>query len=522
MADRKVEKLNQDKRPVPYPLRIPLKVALVVVGVCVGATALQADVEQARSARPNVLLIVSEDTGPHLGCYGDRNVETPNLDKLASHGVRWNRAYVSTPSCSESRSSILTGLYPHQNGQIGLATHKYATYRAFPNIPGLLKEHGYRTGIIGKLHVNPEPAFDFDFQWKDPKFCSFTQRDVRKIAEVADTFIAASDQPFFLMVNYPDAHLPFLEQEDGVPREPLTAEDVQALPFIGVDTQRLRKHVAGYYNCISRLDTGIGMLLDRLAGANKSDNTLTIYLSDHGAQFSRGKLTCYESGVRVPLIVRPPGKLKTEQARNELIETVDLLPTILDVVGVEIPSELPGRSFLPLMHGKSIPRRQYAFTEYHSHYPPMFFPQRTVRNGRYKLIVSLLQDRPNPVPSICQAHRTVKTYTTASEIAGSGKEVRRAYETWRDAPPVELYDLENDPYEFVNLAGSPDVAEVQIELMKQLHDWQKRTQDPLADLDKLARLSNEHATAIRDDYKANDAFKWKYGQYLPEHGRGRH
>ena len=475
--------------------------------------------EPAKSTRPNVLLIVSEDTGPHLGCYGDRNIRTPNLDKLATQGVRWDRAYVATPSCSESRSSILTGLYPHQNGQIGLATHKYATYRAFPNIPGLLKAHGYRTGIIGKLHVNPKSAFDFDFRWNDPKFCSFRRRDVRKIADVAGTFITASDQPFFLMVNYPDAHLPFLEQQEGLPVEPLTAKDVRALPFIGVDTPRVREHVAGYYNCISRLDTGIGMLLDRVADAGKAESTLVIYLGDHGAQFSRGKLTCYESGVRVPLIVRWPGKLKVGQARSELVETVDLLPTILDAVEAEPLSGLPGRSFLPLMQGKRISWRQYAFTEYHSHYPPMFFPQRSARNDRYKLIVSLLQDRPNPVPFICQAHKKVKTYTTDSETAGSGETVRRAYKTWGDAPPMELYDLENDPYEFVNLAGRPEVADVQAKLMTQLRAWQERTRDPLADPDKLAQLSEEHAAAIHADYRANDAFKWKYSQYLSEHGQ---
>ena len=108
-----------------------------------------------------MLLIVSEDNSPDLGCYGDPYVETPNLDRLAAEGVRFERAFVATASCSESRSSILTGLYPHQNGQIGLATHKYSMYRDWPNIPSLLKQAGYRTGIIGKLHVNPESAFPF-------------------------------------------------------------------------------------------------------------------------------------------------------------------------------------------------------------------------------------------------------------------------------------------------------------------------------------------------------------------------
>ena len=187
-----------------------------------------------------MLLIVSEDNGPQLSCYGDSHVETPNLDKLAAEGVRFERAFVATASCSESRSAILTGLYPHQNGQIGLATHRYSVVRNWPNIPSLLKGEGYRTGIIGKLHVNPESAFPFDFRWNSAAFCSFSHRDVGKIAEVAEGFIAESDKPFFLMVNYPDAHLPWLPRQNGLPETPLVASDVRSLPFAGIDVPRLR------------------------------------------------------------------------------------------------------------------------------------------------------------------------------------------------------------------------------------------------------------------------------------------
>lgn len=148
------------------------------------------------------------------------------------------------------RASILTGLYPHQNGQLGLATHKYAMYEKFPNIPALLKPEGYRTGIIGKLHINPESTFPFDFWWNDRNYISFAHRDMQKATTMADGFINASDTPFFLMVNYPDAHLPFLHQECGLPETPYTADAVETLPFIGIDTPRLRQHTADYYNCM--------------------------------------------------------------------------------------------------------------------------------------------------------------------------------------------------------------------------------------------------------------------------------
>ena len=161
----------------------------------------------------------------NLAATAIENVQTPNLDGLAAEGIRFQHAFVTHPVCSCSQQqAILTGLYPHQNGQIGLATHKYAMFRHFPNIPSVLKQHGYRTGIIGKLHVNPESAFPFDFRWNDRKYISFSHRDVRRIAEETEGFITASDTPFFLMVNYPDAHFPLLRQQNGIPQAAVDGE----------------------------------------------------------------------------------------------------------------------------------------------------------------------------------------------------------------------------------------------------------------------------------------------------------
>ncbi|NQT13091.1 MAG: sulfatase, partial [Planctomycetes bacterium] len=466
---------------------LPVACAIVVAA----APCFHANADDSAARKPNVLLVVSEDNGPELSCYGDPYVATPNLDKLASEGVRFERAFVATASCSESRGSILTGLYPHQNGQIGLATHKYSMYRNWPNIPSLLKQQGYRTGIIGKLHVNPESAFPFDYRWNAAAYCSFSHRDVRKIAEVAEGFITDSDQPFFLMVNYPDAHLPWLPQQNGLPETPLLAGDVRALPFAGVDVPRLRECAANYYNCMRRLDCGVGMLLEKLDHAGLAQDTLVIYLGDHGAQFPRGKLSCYEGGLRVPLIVRWPGRAQEGLLRDELVATVDLLPTILEAVGAKTPAGLAGRSMLPLLGGDAVAWREYVFAEYHSHYPPIYFPQRTVRDARFKLIVSLLRDRVNPVAPTGAVGITGRAYVTSSDLAAASDEVRQAYATWRDAPAVELYDLEKDPHEFNNLAGQPQYAAVQQRLQTELDSWRRQTNDPLTDPAKLARLTEE-------------------------------
>ena len=469
--------------------------------------------------RVNVLLIVSEDNGAELSCYGDPFVKTPNLDQLAAEGARFSNAYVTHAVCSVSRASILTGLYPFQNGQIGLATHQYSMFRAWDNIPSLLKQFGYRTGIIGKLHVNPVSAFPFDTVWRDPKAVSFNKRDVAQVAEQAGQFFRESgDTPFFLAVNYPDAHFPLLRQQHGLPERPITAAEVKTLPFIGADTPRLRQGTADYYNCLMRLDTGVGMLLEQLQRYGLSDRTLVIYLGDHGAQFSRGKGTCYEGGLRIPLIVRWPGQVKPGVVRDELVSTVDILPTILQAVSLPSRASLPGRSILPLAAGRSVPWRSHLFAERTAFHAGSYFPQRTFRNHRFKVIRNLDPNRVNPVADRYADHEGAFFIygTTRKEIAGTPEKVRQAYQTWRNPPAIELYDLENDPWEFQNLADQAQFASVQQELLEGLEQFRKRHRDPLLDSFNRRQLAREHEhvdkNLPRGRYPAGR--KWNYLTYL--------
>jgi N-sulfoglucosamine sulfohydrolase len=345
--------------------------------------------------RPNILLIVSEDNGPELGCYGEPFVRTPVLDQLAAKGVRFQNAYVAQAGCSQSRAAFLTGLYPHQNGQIGLATWKFRMYgEDTPNIVRSLKAAGYRTGIIGKLHINPASAFPFDF--KQIPSSNFSRKGLGDYAKHAAAFFAASDRPFFLSVNYPDAHRPFIARVAGSPERPLGADDVKPLAYFGLDTPELRAQTAAYYNCINRLDALVGDLLDALRQSGKTDNTLIVYIGDHGADMLRGKRTSYEGGVRIPMIVSWPGHVDGGLVRQELVSTVDIMPTLLEVVGADAVKDLAGRSLLSLLRKGSPPWRHYLFTEYHTHSAHNFYPQRTVRDARYKLIHNLLPGQVNP------------------------------------------------------------------------------------------------------------------------------
>jgi N-sulfoglucosamine sulfohydrolase len=423
--------------------------------------------------------------------------------------------------CSPSRASILTGLYAHQNGQIGLATHKFAMFQNWPNIPSLMKKAGYRTGIIGKLHVNPANAFPFDF--KALGGSNFNDRPMQKFADFAGNFIGKSDKPFFLMVNFPDAHFPLLKQQHGLPTRPMTAKDIkQMLPEVGIDSPRLRKHAADYYNCLMRLDSGIGLLLKQLDESGKASDTLVIYLSDHGAQFSRGKTTSYEGGLRVPMIVRWPKRIKAGLVREELVSSIDILPTILDAVGTPSPGNLPGRSLLSLGHGEKTPWRRYLFTGKAGATAFWTFPQRTIRDDRYKLILNLTPNRPGPTAEAYENHwgTFFEAGCTSEEISNSSEQIRQAYAIWRRPPAIELYDLKTDPLELRNLATATILEKVKQRLLLRIRQWQQETGDPFANKDLLTKylaettLVSKQYGGSESRYRRDPAFRWKYLDYL--------
>ena len=408
------------------------------------------------AAPPNILLITADDLGFQLSCYGETNIVTPTLDTLAREGVRFASAYVAQSSCSSSRAALLTGRWPHQNGQFGLAHLGFRMNPGQPSLPALLKSAGYRIGIIGKLHV--EPAANFPFDWrpgKGPPGVNPT-RDVKWVAAQSRDFFAKakeSGQPFFYYVNYFDPHGPLNDESDqvnGVPAKPLRAENIKGpLPFAATTDEGKRAITARLLNTVLRLDTGVGLLLDELKAAGFADNTLVIFISDNGLAAPRGKTTCFELGVRVPMIVRWPGSAKAGQSRAELVSELDLMPTLLTAAGVKSPVGLAGQPLQPLLRGESPAWRELLFTEMNFHEPQQCLPQRSVRDTRYKLLVNLA---PKPEQS-----------------------------------PVVLFDLQADPWETKNLAGEPSLAAVRERLAAALREWRTQTDDPLLDPARLKR-----------------------------------
>lgn len=469
---------------------------------------------------PNILLIVSEDNGPELGCYGDPYAKTPHLDQLASEGVRFENAFVPYSVCSPSRACFLTGLYPHQNGQIGLATHKFATYRTdTPNFVTLFKANGYHTGLIGKLHVNPESAFPFDFH--AIRGANFNRKQtVSDYAKQAASFFSKSkEKPWFLSVNFPDAHLPFIKKINGRPAQPLSESEVKPMPWVGVNTRRIREQVANYYNCLARLDDGVGLLLAELEKTGQSENTIVFYFGDHGGQFPRGKGSVYEGGLRVPLIVRWPGKALAGTVRKELTSTIDILPTALAAAGIRAPTNLPGWDLKRVLACSPLPFwRRYIFGFTTGSFPRNCFIQHSLRDTRYKLISSPRPGTKNLIagsyldeqhPHFVISGATGKDQATASDL------VKAAFTLWSKPPRYELYDLQEDPYEWNNLANDPGHPQIKSRLIKALIELQTKTRDPFLDPKNVDAFVKEQLSNRDMKYRKQKDFRWTYLDSFP-------
>lgn len=443
----------------------------------------------AASPRPNVILVTADDLGLHLGCYGDQRVRTPRFDRFAAEGVRFSKAYVTQSSCSPSRSSLLTGLFPHENGQIGLENRGYSMSRAFPSAPTLLHAAGYRTGIVGKLHVAPRAAFPFDFD-RSANATQATRSREKMRAMLREFFEGGRGEPFFLMVNFFDPHVPFLEQVEGLPAQPTAPAAVSPWPFQGgIDSPEIRQRIAGYLSCVERLDTLFGDLLDELDRRGVADRTAVIFISDNGPPFTRAKAAELDASVHVPLLVRWPGEAREGITSSALVSGVDVFATVLDVAGLRVPPGSTARSLRPLLAG-AIPAdwRRYVASEFTAHQPFAFLPRRSVTDGTYRLIRNLIPGRPNGLPDVDSDVAAGLSQTPAYD----GSLIRMIFDRHLRPPPVEVYDLRSDPHCLYNLADEPSYAGVRSRLERALDEWMASTRDPLATAGGLEVLRRQH------------------------------
>ncbi|MGE3809558.1 MAG: sulfatase, partial [Gemmataceae bacterium] len=331
---------------------------------CLLALCLLFFVSAALPAAPrNVILIVTDDQGQDAGCYGNKVIQTPNMDRLAADGTLFKYAYCATASCSASRSVILTGLYNHANAHYGHqhSYHHFASYDNVKSLPVLMGQAGYRTARIGKYHVAPEKVYQFDTELKS----AAGHRNPVAMADNCKEFInQKSDKPFFLYFCTSDPHRGGGTVDDspykpdrfgnkpggypGVKEVVYDPKEVIVPPFLP-DTPACRAELAQYYQSVSRVDQGLGRLLQILKDAGHYDDTLIVYISDHGIAMQGAKTTTYDPGLRSPCIVRNPYEKKRGVVTDAMVSWVDITPTILDFAGGLGKNQFQGRSFLPIL-----------------------------------------------------------------------------------------------------------------------------------------------------------------------------
>ncbi|MCZ6674799.1 MAG: sulfatase [Verrucomicrobia bacterium] len=450
---------------------------------------------------PNIVLIVSDDHGTDaLGCYGNPVVKTPALDALAAAGTIFTDANCTTASCSPSRSVILSGLHNHRNGQYGLqhTFHHFQSFDEIRSLPVALSENGYRTARIGKFHIAPESVYAFEIVLSagaanDPKTIG---RSPYEMAEQSRPVIESDDaRPFFLYWASDDPHrsnaflpnglptfdtypLPnkFGNREEGYPGiHPVIYDpnDVIVPPFLP-DTAASRAEIAEYYQSVSRLDEGIGHLIDILKKSKKYDNTVIIYISDNGIAFAGAKTTLYEPGMRLPCIVREPGQSKIGRTQDAMISWVDLAPTIMDYAGIDVSNmELHGRSFRNGVSGK-LEGWDEIYASHTFHEATMYYPMRVLKTRQYKLIFNIANELEFPLAKdLLQSPTWVSMQKEGLELYG-----KRTPNALLHRPRLELYDLDKDPHETRNLSDSPKHQKVKQEMVAKLQAFQNETKDP--------------------------------------------
>ncbi|MEQ9286369.1 MAG: sulfatase [Cyclobacteriaceae bacterium] len=435
--------------------------------------------------RPNILLILSDDHSmPYLGCYGNTDLKTPNLDNLAANGVLFNHAYTTAPQCVPSRASILTG---RSVVDIRMSRFSAPLSRDVLTIPEYLRTSGYFTGICGRHYhldgsVRKPPQTDEAFE--ENNLVTFPDR-VEFIKTCPDEQVSATfstfleevpgGKPFFMWMNFSDPHRRFT----AVEYEPKPSK--LKMPASMPDVDQVRKDLSQHYGEIMRLDTHIGQIVNILKEKSLFENTMIVFMGDNGAALLRGKGTLYDMGLHVPLLVHWPDRIKKPMTSDAMISGEDIAPTIIASAGLEAAGSITGQSFLPLLTNREYQENEFVFAARGPHssglplHTAYFDMSRTVFNKKYKLIYNAVWQQPYaPVDFV--NHPMWKKLKSMHESGGLDEKFSKVLFSHPRAM-FELYDLEKDPDEMNNLMGNDGYESISTELKTRLHKWMIVNQD---------------------------------------------
>lgn len=425
------------------------------------------------AGRPNLLWLIAEDFGQHLGCYGTKEVWTPHLDQLAADGVRYTRCFTTAPVCSPSRSAFMTGMYQTTIGAHNHRSHRDDGYQLPAGVRLLtewLRDAGYFTANLRELPA--EPGFrgsgktDWNFTAPARPFDSERWSDL------------PSRQPFYAQINFQETHRTF--------RAPPRADPAKVeLPPWTPDHPVAREDWARYLDAASELDRKVGLVLKQLEADGLADNTVVVFFGDNGQAHVRGKQFCYDEGLLVPLIIRwpknfpAPEQIRPGSVDARLLEAIDLAPTMLALAGVKPPPKMEGRVFLGPRAAKA---KRYVFGA-RDRCDETVFRFRTVRDERYRYIRNFTPERPFLQPNEYK-QRQYPVWTLLPQLHREGRLTPpQEFLCAPTMPTEELYDCEADPFEIRNLAQSAQHQAVLKRLRAELNRWIIRTGDQGATLE---------------------------------------
>jgi len=450
------------------------------------ALTLSASVQAVSNDKPNIILILSDDHSfPHVGCYNDVNVLkyniTPNLDAFAKQGLRFDRAYTTSPQCAPSRTSIFTGCSPVS---IGVTRFFEPARKEVPFFTDILKKSGYWIGLAGRSHhLDGPPAsvdpFIYDVLKKEGMVYAESRFDLvlsfstkgkglAMVPQKLDTILnkIPKGKPFFLYFGFNQPHRTFEENYEEIDPDQLV------LPPDFVDLPEIRKDYARYLSDVRDMDLGFGSVMKVLDERKLTKNTIVIFIGDNGESLLRGKGTLHGRGTHVPLIIRFPGVTKPNSSTKTLVSGEDLAPTILDLVGLSFKTTINGISFSNTIKGvEENNKREYVFAERGYHNGPLtrtdgYDLSRSVTSERYHLIYNAL-----PRQEFVQVDMvTAKAWNDLVKANSENKlsKMHQDFYFYKERPIFELYDLQNDPFELINLSGQPDLATMEQRLKNEM------------------------------------------------------
>lgn len=456
--------------------------------------------------RPNFILLISDDISYNdLGCYGSVDARTPHIDALAKEGILFTNAYLTTSSCSPSRSSIITGRYPHNTGEAS-ELHRPISWH-IPSFPGALRDAGYYTALAGKDHMTWSPAPE----GKTPPTEAFDKKYGAKIKGNSGghgnwlTALAEcpEEQPFFLWLAALDAHRVWdgRHEWDESLYGPKYDPTQLTLPPAFVDTPATREDFAAYLLEVTRFDYFVGQVVDQLKKDGKFENTYLFVVADNGRPFPRAKTRLIDDGMKTYFVASGPSIKAPGTISRSLISVIDIAPTVAELAGIEKPETFQGRSLTPVYADTTASIRPFAFSEHNWH--DYEAHGRSIRDGRWLYMRNSRPQLALQGPADSNKSPSYQDLLSAAESSEPLTPIQSDV-ILTPRPEVELFDTQGDPHQIHNLAGDPAYSSIESRLSAALDHWIQKTGDSAPDdisRDGFDRRTGDQTFQSRDDYQ---------------------